>query len=169
MSNETQKNEFSTLVGELFSLLSQRGETVSTAESFTGGRIASEIVKVSGASNFLIEGTVAYCRKIKEERLLVNSETIDNCGIVSAEVAKEMAKGSRRLSGADYAVATTGNAGPSFEKGDAGAVGFIAVTDGECFVVKKLELIGTRKNNIELGAYEALKVLVEFVKNRRGK
>lgn len=160
---------FSELVGELFSLLSERGETVSTAESFTGGRIASEIVEVSGASNFLVEGSVAYCRRIKEQRLSVCSATIDDYGVVSAEVAKEMAKGSQMLSGATYSVATTGNAGPSFEKGDAGAVGFIAVTDGCDFIVKKLELVGTRKNNIELGAYEALKTLVKFVKNRRGK
>ena len=97
---------------QLHDLLSGTGLTLSTAESCTGGGIAASIVSVSGASEYFKGGVVSYCNEIKERVLGVNPHTIEECNVVSAEVATEMCLGVMQLMHTDYAIAITGCAGP---------------------------------------------------------
>ncbi|MDR0384608.1 MAG: competence/damage-inducible protein A [Prevotellaceae bacterium] len=94
-------------------LLLEKGATVATAESCTGGRIAHRITSVAGSSAYFKGGIVAYSNKIKEKILEVNPADIDRFGVVSREVATQMAEGVRRAFNVDYAVSTTGIAGPT--------------------------------------------------------
>ena len=92
--------------------LRARGETVCFAESCTGGMIASALVDHAGASDALSESYVTYSNEAKMRVLGVRAETLETHGAVSAECALEMAEGARRVSGSDWAIATTGVAGP---------------------------------------------------------
>lgn len=93
-------------------LLRERGATLATAESITGGMLASMLVSVPGASETLLEGCVAYSNSSKTRMLGVDESVIAEFGAVSAEVCDLMAEGARRASGADVALSTTGIAGP---------------------------------------------------------
>ena len=94
-------------------ILTQRGETLATAESCTGGAIAARFTAMPGASAYFLCGVVAYSNEAKSRVLGVPAEEIARWGAVSEQVARHMAEGARRISGADYAVATTGIAGPT--------------------------------------------------------
>jgi nicotinamide-nucleotide amidase len=94
------------------SLLAARRATVAVAESCTGGLIAAKLVNVPGISDFLLEGVVAYSYESKVRTLGVPAELLEAHGAVSEPVVRAMAEGMRRHSGADYALAVTGIAGP---------------------------------------------------------
>ncbi len=94
-------------------LLNDNNLTLSTAESCTGGKIASLITSVPGSSGWFTGSVVAYDNSIKTGVLGVSNETLRLYGAVSAETAGEMARGVRRLMGTDYSVAVTGIAGPT--------------------------------------------------------
>ncbi len=94
-------------------LLTERGKTLATAESCTGGAIASRFTAMPGASAYFRCGVVSYSNESKAALLGVDPATIARVGAVSEEVARQMAEGVRRVAGADYAIATTGIAGPS--------------------------------------------------------
>jgi nicotinamide-nucleotide amidase len=94
-------------------LLTERKETLALAESCTGGHIANRITDVPGASAILLAGLVTYSNAAKEKSLGVSAETLARHGAVSEPVAREMAEGARRQTGADYALSVTGIAGPS--------------------------------------------------------
>lgn len=93
--------------------LAEKGLTVSTAESCTGGLIGKMLTEVSGASSCYGFGFVTYANEAKMQLLGVKSETLEKYGAVSEETAKEMAEGARRVSGSDIAVSVTGIAGPT--------------------------------------------------------
>ena len=95
-----------------YELLYARGETVSFAESLTGGLVSARLVGVPGASNVLNESHVTYADAAKARVLGVKRETLEKHTAVSEACAREMAEGVRRLSGADWGVSTTGYAGP---------------------------------------------------------
>jgi nicotinamide-nucleotide amidase len=101
-----------TLEKVIVDLLAERGETLAIAESCTGGFLAHRITNVPGASAVFLEGFVTYANAAKERSLGVEPALLATRGAVSAEVARAMAEGARRVSGADYALATTGIAGP---------------------------------------------------------
>ena len=94
-------------------------KTLAVAESCTGGKIAAQFTNHPGASKYFKGGVVAYDTQIKTAVLGVDKTLIDNHSVVSVEVAKAMASGVQKLFNSDYAIATTGNAGPS--KGDSDA------------------------------------------------
>jgi nicotinamide-nucleotide amidase len=94
-------------------LLTVRRETVSVAESCTGGLIAMRLTEVPGSSVFFNEGVIAYANKAKVNYLGVPQKMIDEYGAVSAEVAEAMAQGMLVRSGASHAISVTGIAGPS--------------------------------------------------------
>ena len=94
-------------------LLTERKQTLAIAESCTGGLLANRITDVSGASAVLLGGVVSYSNEAKMKFLGVKAETLARHGAVSKAVASEMAEGARAKFGADYALATTGIAGPS--------------------------------------------------------
>jgi nicotinamide-nucleotide amidase len=93
-------------------LLLERKQTICTAESCTGGNIAHLLTSVPGSSRYYIGSVVAYDNKVKENILGVPADVISEHGAVSEEVARLMAEGVRRIMETDYAVATTGIAGP---------------------------------------------------------
>jgi len=93
-------------------LLRMRGRTIACAESCTGGLIGHRLTDVPGSSEYFLESAVVYSNKAKTRRLGVETSLIDKHGAVSAAVAKAMALGIRRTSGADIGVAVTGVAGP---------------------------------------------------------
>lgn len=114
------------LFDELVPLLKEANVTLATAESCTGGSIASKLSAVEGASAYFKGGAVTYATESKFSVLGVQKETVEAFSVVSEEVAREMALGARKLYKADIAVATTGNAGPS--KGDSDAeVGTVCI------------------------------------------
>ncbi|MET0754368.1 MAG: competence/damage-inducible protein A [Pyrinomonadaceae bacterium] len=97
------------IVGQI---LREKGKTLSTAESCTGGLIAQRLTDISGSSEYFIEGVVAYSNEAKIRTLNVPKELIEQHGAVSAEVAEAMAKGMRARAETDYAISITGIAGP---------------------------------------------------------
>lgn len=128
-----------------FDLLKARGETVTFAESCTGGLLAARLVGVPGASEVLMESHVTYADAAKARVLGVKEETLARYTAVSEPVARQMAEGARKISGADWAVATTGYAGP-----DGGADGtpagtvYIAVAGKNGTVVRECRFRGQR-------------------------
>ena len=94
-------------------ILHERGLTLATAESCTGGQIAARFTALPGASAYFRCGVVAYANEAKTTLLGVDSDTIARFGAVSEQVARQMAEGIRRVAGTDYAIATTGIAGPT--------------------------------------------------------
>ena len=96
----------------LVAALKQQNLTITTAESLTGGRIASAITAVPGSSAVFPGGVVSYCDRIKHQVLGVPAEDLERFGAVSEPVAKAMAKGAAALMGTDLALSATGIAGP---------------------------------------------------------
>jgi nicotinamide-nucleotide amidase len=94
-------------------MLARRGETLSTAESCTGGLIAKRLTEIFGSSAYFMEGAVTYANDAKIRTLNVPEEVIEKHGAVSAETAEAMAAGMRERAGTDYAISVTGVAGPT--------------------------------------------------------
>ena len=105
--------ETATMQELVHKLLTERGLTLATAESCTGGSIAARFTAMPGASAYFLCGVVSYSNASKHDILGVAPEVIARHGAVSEEVARRMAEGARRISGADCAIATTGIAGPA--------------------------------------------------------
>lgn len=101
-----------TMENVVLEMLIARNETVSFAESCTGGLLAARVIGISGASAAINESHVTYSNEAKMRLLGVKAETLENHGAVSAQCAMEMAEGVRKLSGANWGVSTTGIAGP---------------------------------------------------------
>ena len=99
-------------VEEIGQILSRKNLTLCTAESFTSGKIAVAITSAPGASEYFKGGVVAYAEEIKQNILGVEPKTLDEKGSVHVNTVIEMAKGAADLLNADYALATTGLAGP---------------------------------------------------------
>ena len=98
------------LVGRL---LAQNGQTIATAESCTGGRLAAALNAQSGSSAYYMGSVIAYDNSVKTNLLGVSQETLNTDGAVSESTVRQMAEGVRRLLGTDYAIATSGIAGPT--------------------------------------------------------
>lgn len=105
------------LAEPLVELLIARGLTVATAESLTGGLVAAALTDVPGSSAVVLGGIVAYAMPVKAGVLGVDRALLADRGAVDPHVALEMARGARRLFGADVGIATTGVAGPSASEG----------------------------------------------------
>lgn len=106
--------------------LRSTGGTVATAESLTGGLVCSALTEAPGASEVVRGGLVAYLPEVKEESLGVPGDLIAEHGVVSAPCALAMADGARDRLGADWAVATTGVAGPASSEGKPPGTVFVA-------------------------------------------
>jgi len=141
-------------------LLKGDGATLAIAESCTGGMIASEFVAIPGCSNFLLEACVAYSEAAKTRCLGVSPELLKTFGAVSEECARAMAEGMRGMSGADFALATTGFAGPDggTEAAPVGTV-FLALASPDGTEVKRVQLHGERTRIRELASLHALDLL----------
>lgn len=153
-----------TLEEQIVKKLQEKGYTITTAESCTGGLLAGRILNVSGASEVYMEGYITYANEAKERILGVKHETLETYGAVSKETAEEMAIGAARAAKADVALSTTGIAGPgggTVEK----PVGLIYIS---CFLngevqVRELRLHGTREENRQDTVAETLKLLNDIL------
>lgn len=147
--------------------LTKNNLTIAVAESCTGGKIAQELTAVPGASNYFRGGVVSYATDTKVSMLGVSEETITQFSVVSAEVATEMALGVQKVMKSDYAIATTGNAGPL--KGDADAtVGtvFIAIATPNGVLVEEFNFGQPREKVIDRTVNKAFEMLQkEILKN----
>ncbi|MDT0552483.1 competence/damage-inducible protein A [Urechidicola vernalis] len=145
------------LIGEL---LNKENATIATAESCTGGAIAKKITSIPGASAYFKGSIVAYDAAVKEELLGVNPEIINEFSVVSSEVATEMALGVQKSLNVDYAIATTGNAGPTSDDTDktVGVV-FIALATPKGVFTKEYYFGKPRQKVIERTTSMALELL----------
>ncbi|MDQ4055663.1 MAG: CinA family protein [Actinomycetota bacterium] len=125
-------------------LLESREATVSSAESLTGGRLATALTEVPGSSSTFKGGVVAYATEMKVALLGVPQEVVDTHGVVSAECAEAMAQGVRSLTGATYGVSTTGVAGPASQEGKPPGTVFIGLAGPDGVTSVALELEGER-------------------------
>jgi nicotinamide-nucleotide amidase len=127
-------------------LMGDRGATLTVAESCTGGMLGERITRVPGSSSFFLGGVISYSVKAKASLLGVPPGLVESKGVVSQEVARAMARGARRLLGSDFALSTTGVAGPSGGTEDApvGTV-CIALADEEGEKSRELRLPGDRE------------------------
>ena len=126
-------------------MLTERGRTLAVAESCTGGLLSSAFVDIPGSSRYFLDGAVTYSNAAKIQRLGVSQGTLDAEGAVSERCAKEMAEGMRKTAGSDYALATTGIAGPDggTPNKPVGLV-YIALASKDGTEVKELKLGGDR-------------------------
>jgi nicotinamide-nucleotide amidase len=106
-------------VEQIIAYLSERGETISVAESLTAGGLANALTSASGSSAVFVGGLTAYRNEIKSTMLDVDPQIISDSTVVSEEVANAMADGARKVFGTTWAIATTGAAGPDPLEGHA--------------------------------------------------
>lgn len=106
------QSDLEALAAEIGSLLKQRGETLTTAESCTGGWISMTLTAIAGSSAWFGRGFVTYSNEAKQELLGVPAEVLASHGAVSTATASVMASGAQRAAGSDWAVSVTGIAGP---------------------------------------------------------
>ncbi|MCR4032254.1 MULTISPECIES: CinA family nicotinamide mononucleotide deamidase-related protein [Flavobacterium] len=153
-----EENEtIETVIGKL---LTKENKTISTAESCTGGRIASLLSAVPGSSNYFKGSVVSYATEAKVNVLGIPQSVVDEFSVVSAEVASAMALSVKDLMKTDYALATTGNAGPS--KGDSDAeIGtvFIALATPNEVIVEEFNFGQPREKVIDRASVKSLEIL----------
>ncbi len=124
--------------------LTKKRATLSVAESVTGGGLASAITEVSGSSKVFVGGVIAYDDAIKISELKVDAKTLKKFTAVSEEVAKEMAAGALKKFKTDYAIATTGVAGPGKAYGQKAGTVWVAIASKKEVFAIALSLSGSR-------------------------
>jgi nicotinamide-nucleotide amidase len=141
-------------------LLAKQNKTLSTAESCTGGKIAQTLTAVPGASKYFKGSVVSYDTAVKIEVLGLSESLIEEHTVVSAAVASAMALNVKRIMKTDYAIATTGNAGPTKEEGKAevGTV-FIALATPNGVIVEEFNFGQPREKVIDRAVVKSLEIL----------
>jgi nicotinamide-nucleotide amidase len=150
-------------------LLKEKGKTLATAESCTGGYIAHLITSHAGSSAYFNGGVVSYANAVKEDLLQVSHDTLQKAGAVSEDTVRQMLKGALHTLKTDYAIAVSGIMGPdggSAEK-PVGTV-WIAVGSKEHILAKEFYFRFDRQRNIEMTAHNALNLLRIFVVDNLG-
>ena len=150
---------------EILFILYESGKTLSTAESCTSGKVAESITLMPGASAYFTGGIVAYSEEVKKSLLNVPEELIEEKTVVSEEVAIRMAEGACEVLNTDYAIATTGFAGPGggTNENPVGTIWIAAGKKGEMRTVKLTENDG-RDINVTRATFRALQLLLEVLK-----
>jgi nicotinamide-nucleotide amidase len=141
-------------------LLIDKKQTLSTAESCTGGYIAHRIISVPGSSAYYVGSIISYANEVKINELGIKENDIQEFGAVSEEVVYQMAKRAKEKMRTDYVIATTGIAGPSggTEEKPVGTV-WVAIASPSAIITKKLRLSENRERNIHMTAIYALNML----------
>lgn len=150
---------------KIVEVCTERGYKVAAAESCTGGMISAAITSVPGSSAVIELGVCSYSNRIKQELLKVSERTLETKTEYSVDCVKEMTNGVLKLSGADFAVSTSGIAGPSggTEDDPVGTV-YIGVCGKEHGVYKRYVFPDTGRDNIRASATEkALKMLLDLI------
>ncbi len=160
LSNGLEEDE--DISASIRNLLISKKQFLGLAESCTGGEIAARFTKTPGVSNCFKGGLVTYATHSKEDILKIPVGIIKKNSVVSAQVAEKMAENAKKLFKSDYALSTTGNAGPS--KGDSDAeVGtvFIGLATPDRVFSKKFEFDGSREQIVEKSVNEAFKIILK--------
>ena len=149
-----------TLEAIIGQLLKQKGKTLSTAESCTGGYIAHLITSIPGSSAYFTGSVVAYSNSVKENILKVKPETLNKFGAVSEAVVLEMASNVRKIFNTDYSIAVSGIAGPDggTEEKPVGTTWIAIATPAKSFA-KKFLFGDNRERNIVRTALTSLNML----------
>ena len=149
-----------TLEEVVVKLLAQRNQTLAVAESCTGGLLANRMTNVPGASDVFLAGYICYANKVKIGMLNVDEQLIEKHGAVSEQVARALAEHARACAGSDYALATTGVAGPSGGSPEkpVGTV-YIALAGSDETIVKKLFFPTDRETFKQIATQAALEFL----------
>ena len=158
--------EDDTLENCIGKLLKKHGKTISTAESCTGGLIASIITSVPGASEYFLGSVVSYANSVKQGVLGVSEDILKNHGAVSSECVGAMADGVRKLTGSDFAVATSGIAGPGGGS-DEKPVGLVWIGVSSKVGTETFRLVfnSDRKRNIERFTSSSLYKILKKIEN----
>lgn len=159
--------ETKTISKEISSIFWREGYTLATAESCTAGNVSAVITSIPGSSRFFKGGIIAYSNEVKQNILHVEKELLDTVGEVSEEVAVQMVKGAMEALGCEFAVATTGIAGPgggTHEK----PVGTIWVAAGnrEKVITALLTEDEGREKNVQLATTKVLQLLLELCQTK---
>ena len=148
--------DIASLEEAVFSLLRERGLTLGSAESCTGGLIAKRMTDLPGSSAVFRGGVVSYTNAVKEGVLGVPHALLEEHGAVSEPVARAMAEGARRVLGCDIAVSTTGVAGPdSDERGNPVGLVYVAIATAEGTRVRELHAGSGRERVRTAAAHNA--------------
>jgi PncC family amidohydrolase len=145
-------------------LLKERGETVATAESLTGGQLAALLTAAPGASETFLGGVVSYATEVKIDVLGVDPGLVERHGVVSAECARAMARGVRVLMRSTYAVSTTGVAGPDDQEGKPPGTVYVGVAGPRGDSALALDLVGGRSAIQDRTCSEALSALAGIIR-----
>src|SRR3954464_3239283 len=152
---------------EALGLLLGVGATLATAESLTGGRLAAAVTSVPGASASYLGGFVTYATALKESLLGVSEDLVQRYGVVSGECAQAMAAGCREATGATYALATTGVAGPDSQEGKPVGTVFVGIAGPEGVSALTMELVGGRHQIQDRACREALSALCGILRGEQ--
>lgn len=159
LGNKVYSDQDDTLEATVGRLLKAAGKTLSAAESCTGGEISHLITSVPGSSAYYLGSVTSYAVSVKEHVLGVPAGTVETAGVVSSEVAGAMAEGVRKVTGSDYAVSTTGLAGPDGDAFNPVGTVWIGVAGPKGTKTLKKQFRHDRKRNIQRFAAEALNFL----------
>jgi nicotinamide-nucleotide amidase len=140
-------------------LLRDRRATLSVAESVTGGTLAQRITSVAGSSDYFVGGFLTYSNRMKTELLGVPAELIERHTAVSEEVARAMAEGARARTGSDYALSTTGEAGPESATGAPAGTVFLGIATPDGVEARRITAPGERQRVRSLSTQLALDLL----------
>lgn len=159
--------ETKTLSKEISEIFWREGFTLATAESCTAGNVAAIITAIPGSSRFYKGGIVAYSNEVKQNLLHVKEETLSEHGAVSEETVVEMAHGAMEVLGVDFAVATSGIAGPTggTQEKPVGTI-WIAVCNKETVITGQLSEDNGREQNVQAATKKALQLLLEICQNK---
>ena len=160
-------DESETLEFVLGKMLAQQNQTISTAESCTGGKIAQMLTSIPGSSKYFKGSVVSYSKEAKVEVLKVAEKTIEEFSVVSAQVAEEMALGVKKIMKTDYSIGITGNAGPTKDDTDCevGTV-FIAISSPKETIIEEFNFGQPREKVIDRAVNKAFEMLQkEILKN----
>ena len=152
---------------EIGDILYASGLTVGTAESCTGGRIGEGLISIPGASNYFKGGIISYTDEVKRNLLGVNPQVLEEKTAVCEDVAKQMVEGAIRTLEVDFAIASTGIAGPGGGTPDipVGTIWLACGTKEEVITLKLTEDYG-RDINLAIATNKALRLFLDFLKNR---
>jgi nicotinamide-nucleotide amidase len=151
------------IAARVHAVLQERGQTLATAESLTGGRLAAELTGVPGASQSYVGGVVAYATSVKESVLGVPADLVARYGVISSECALAMARGAAAVTGATWAIGTTGVAGPDGQDGHPPGTVHVGLVGPGASRALALELVGGREAIQDRTCQEALSALADML------